>query len=687
MGCFRRSFGLFPLLLLPFESAAEPFALEQEFLSDIPVILTATRLPQKQAELPASVTVIDREMIEASGAVDIPDLLRLVAGFQIGRDNGDGVRTTVAYHGVTDNYARRMQVLVDGRSVYNPATGGIEWSDLLVQLEDIARIEVTRGPNGVTYGSNSFVGVINIITRHPDELPLAVVKHLAGERGHSRSFGRFTSRNGNLDQRLSVFRESSDGLRDLSTTDVREVNDSYAFQGFTWQGEYRAGINDYLTFGAGHGAGKKQRGTSIDPFDPTRDRDVTNSYIQFDWRHVASSNEEFKLNFYHQRYRLEDSFRTPLLSELYGIDPAAIPFLVDALIGIPGQPDQSIAIDIGLDTSRTNLELEHIFAPAGNWRVVWGGEARLDRIRAPDYLGTGSTVENHLYRLFVNNEIRPAERWIVNAGVMAERDYRTSTRLSPRLAVNRLIGDSHYLRVSQSTAYRTPTAVEGHANLAARFSDGQILDLIYLSPQPPEDEEIHATELAFGGSLVNPKLQYEVKLFRERITDIMVSVSDDDNPDPIDNKAFLFLSNGNATTRGAELQLRFHPDRATSLSLAYSWAKSTGQILDRINPTVYRDVGASTPRSTLGLLLSHRFTGGLLAGLGFYRVSDMHWLGPGDETGGFNTIDLTLRQPFRARDLAGNVSLILRDAGGEYFDYRNSVYREPRAYLGLEVQF
>ena len=54
---------------------------EEYFLDQVPVVLSATRLAQAQYEAPVALTVIDRAMIEASGALDIPDLLRLVPGF------------------------------------------------------------------------------------------------------------------------------------------------------------------------------------------------------------------------------------------------------------------------------------------------------------------------------------------------------------------------------------------------------------------------------------------------------------------------------------------------------------------------------------------------------------------------------------------------------------------------------
>ncbi|HEX23230.1 MAG TPA: TonB-dependent receptor, partial [Chromatiales bacterium] len=140
---------------------------EEDFLSELPVVLTATRLSQPAREAPAATTVIDRDMIKASGAREIADLFRLVPGFVVSHDNG--YTPIVTYHGLSNEQARRMQVLVDGRSVYSIVFGGTKWTDLPLAIDDIERIEVIRGPNAATYGANAFLSTINIITRHSSE--------------------------------------------------------------------------------------------------------------------------------------------------------------------------------------------------------------------------------------------------------------------------------------------------------------------------------------------------------------------------------------------------------------------------------------------------------------------------------------------------------------------------------------
>ena len=84
---------------------------ELDFLSDMPVVLSVSRLAQPLPEAPGAITVIDREMIRASGFLELPDVLRLVPGFLVGHLTGG--MTTVNYHALAEDNSRRMQVLIE----------------------------------------------------------------------------------------------------------------------------------------------------------------------------------------------------------------------------------------------------------------------------------------------------------------------------------------------------------------------------------------------------------------------------------------------------------------------------------------------------------------------------------------------------------------------------------------------
>jgi len=155
---------------------------EFELESQMPQVLTAARLKQPKAEVPASVTVIEADQIRLWGVRTLPELMKFVPGMFVGHADNEN-NASVTYHTSNPNIMRRLQVLIDGRSVYKSAIATVVWDDIPLALEDIARIEVTRGPNAAMYGANSFLGVINIVTKHPADTQGTLVSAYDGNKG------------------------------------------------------------------------------------------------------------------------------------------------------------------------------------------------------------------------------------------------------------------------------------------------------------------------------------------------------------------------------------------------------------------------------------------------------------------------------------------------------------------------
>ncbi len=124
------------------------------------LVVTANRTPMLVAEALVPVTVITREEIERSLAIDVVDLLRFEAGLDVARTGGPGQSATVFIRGAESNHAL---VLVDGVRI-NPGTiGGAPLQHLAPSL--IERIEIVKGARSTLYGTDAIGGVINIITR------------------------------------------------------------------------------------------------------------------------------------------------------------------------------------------------------------------------------------------------------------------------------------------------------------------------------------------------------------------------------------------------------------------------------------------------------------------------------------------------------------------------------------------
>ena len=126
------------------------------------VVVTATRIPTPEAKIASSITVITAKDIAAKQQQTLPDVLADAPGLNIVQSGGPGGQTSVFMRGTDSNH---VKVLVDGIDVSDPSspTGTFDFGQFLTQ--DIARVEILRGPQSGLYGSDAIGGVINIITK------------------------------------------------------------------------------------------------------------------------------------------------------------------------------------------------------------------------------------------------------------------------------------------------------------------------------------------------------------------------------------------------------------------------------------------------------------------------------------------------------------------------------------------
>jgi iron complex outermembrane receptor protein len=155
-----------------------------ENLMDVEVT-SASKKEQRLSQVAAAIFVITQEDIRSSGALNIPDLLRMVPGLDVAQINAN--TWAISSRGFNLQFANKLLVLVDGRAVYTPLFGGVNWDTLDIPLEDIERIEVIRGPGGTVWGANAVNGVINIITKRTSDTQGGLV--VAGSGTQAQEFG------------------------------------------------------------------------------------------------------------------------------------------------------------------------------------------------------------------------------------------------------------------------------------------------------------------------------------------------------------------------------------------------------------------------------------------------------------------------------------------------------------------
>lgn len=137
-----------------------------------PKISTASKFDEKFFASPVSTFVINSEEIMASGALNIPEVLRLAPGLIVRQKTNGNYDVHIRGNdnipsGQTLFYSENSLtlVMIDERPVYNHFQGGTFWETLPVNLENIDRIEIVYGPSSALYGPNAVSGVIHIITK------------------------------------------------------------------------------------------------------------------------------------------------------------------------------------------------------------------------------------------------------------------------------------------------------------------------------------------------------------------------------------------------------------------------------------------------------------------------------------------------------------------------------------------
>ena len=126
-------------------------------------ITSVSKRAESLSRTAAAASVITQRDIQQSGAMNLPDVLRMAPGVNVAQISAN--KWAISIRGMNGLYSHVLLVLLDGRIVYSTASGGVYWDVLDFPLEDIERIEVVRGPGGAMWGSNAVNGVVSIITK------------------------------------------------------------------------------------------------------------------------------------------------------------------------------------------------------------------------------------------------------------------------------------------------------------------------------------------------------------------------------------------------------------------------------------------------------------------------------------------------------------------------------------------
>ncbi len=652
------------LYISAYKVYAADYSSEQSYLEEFPVVLSASRLTQPLSEAPNAVTVIDRAMIKASGFRTIPDLFRLVPGMFVGFT--DGNTPIVAYHGSTEEYSRRMQVLIDGRSVYLPPVSNVNWEDIPLQIDDIERIEVIRGPAAASHGANSLQGVVNIITRDASSVRGTDVSVATGSDGVSDVSLHMGKSGSELDYRATLAYRADHGY----ATSI--LNDDHATGLANLRANYHSNATNSFDFQLGYNAGTRGFGIEGRPdTDPFHDARTSTSFQQITWLHALPQHDELKLNYSHTFRHYSVSFYNNFLNT-------------------PVSKRETV--------SRHELELQHTTQLNADNRLVWGGGMRTEAVESSVFLASPQSLRQS--RLFAHDEWRMVDSAVLNAGAMLENDEMGHKNTSPRVALNYHLTPKHTLRMGTSIAYRNPAIVEEHG-----FQPGATPiaadALLALGGNLPE--KILSREIGYLGEYNAIGTTVDARIYHDSVSDIIYYDPSPIGPPDFNGRPYSLSNLMSATYQGFETTIKYRWGENSNLIFNFSRQMAscsvTGTLREPLFLPILQGIADSctlmVPWNSGSILLTQQLSPDVHFSAGYYHQGELTFLDAQAPLSIMRRLDMRIARTFgNPNDRGGEVALVVQNALlDNYTDYGSTpqtagqIRFGRRAYLSATLRF
>jgi len=417
------------------------FEMSIEELMDVPIVVSAARQPQKIGELSVPVSAITTEDIHYSGLTNIPEILQFTPGMDVLKFNRFSY--AVGVRGLHELASDRVQSLVDGRLMDNPIYGGPEYWNLPVFLEDIERIEIVRGPGGPAWGANAFTGVINVITKKPEDVLGWFGSSTITEFGDTYTHLRWAEKQGNWRWRTSV------GYEDNKSSD------------------------DALDGGASYKSFQPLLNPLMD-FDSFRARDFSRNW-RFDSEAIYHASEmteaSFGAGYSHfesgdfeeMGYFPMEDIRSELVRSFAKIDHKFKDGSTGYLQWFGNFQNSDRPNYFHYITSENGLDGQFNFTPAEGHQTSIGGNFRWTHINTreggtEEYDLPGKPYDEYSAGLFAIDRWQTTDRLTLEGQIRGDRYSETQTDWAGRLSALYGLDEQkeHVLRISAARAFRTP---------------------------------------------------------------------------------------------------------------------------------------------------------------------------------------------------------------------------------------
>ena len=509
-------------------------------------VTSVSRREQKSSQVAAALFVISQEDIRRSGALNIPDLLRMVPGLDVAQINAN--TWAISARGFNHQFADKLLVLIDGRAVYTPTVGGVNWDTQDVPLEDIERIEVIRGPGATVWGANAVNGVINVITKQAKDTQGVLLTAGGGTQDKALGTAQYGGKIAE-DASYRVFTKYLDH-NDLPDLTGRLTNDGWHLlhggfrvdgglsgnDSMTAQGDIYSGSEGAMI---GHIASFSPPENVIVP----RLADLSGGNILGRWNHVLANGPDTTVQVYFDRY-----------------------------------------IRLGPSTFETRNTADFDFQQhqrlGSRQELVWGAGYR----RSADQIG--GTIDGafvpadqtlDLFNAFVQDEITLApERVFLTLGTKLEHKSISGFEIEPTIRVSWTPSARDTLWVAVAEAARTPDRndTNGDFNIAAlTLPNGAPGELGIVGNPRQESEHLLATDFGYRVQ-ASSRVAVDLSMFYNRYRELRTLEPGapflETDPVPHFDLPLVYSNQMHGTTEGLELSAHFKVTDRWTLSPGYA---------------------------------------------------------------------------------------------------------------------
>jgi iron complex outermembrane receptor protein len=544
------AFILAPLLLWAVVAQGEADEELTELHFDDLMKLPVSSVSKRETSLiqsPAAISVITAEDIRRSGLTSLPELLRSVPGLNVARINS--AEWAITARGFNDQYASKLLVLVDGRSIYTPMFAGVYWNANDIVLEDIERVEVIRGPGAALWGANAVNGVINIITKKSQDTLGSLASATYGSDQKPSGLLRYGGKlNSDTFYRAYVKYADWDGY--ATAPAGRDSPDSWNSIRGGMRLDRQTDRDAFMMQGEVYGTRANERFERINLTAPLREEvDLlhhnSGGHLLGHWSRDFSSSAKLSVQAYYDYFHQWDG-------------------------------------DIVETRDTFDFDLQHEFHALDRHSIVWGTGYRYtsDKLPPTFYLTFFPAQErDRLYSAFVQDEIALiTNRLALTVGGKLEHNEYTGFELQPNIRLLFSPDEQHAAWASIARAVRTPGRF--HRNSRLNVSTSQFpgsppfLVALFSTPDAVSEEEL-AYEVGYR---IQPshRVSFDMTAFYNDYDKLFAytagSVSFESEPAPAHLLLPINQKNSlSGASYGSEVAARWAPLDNWQLSAAYSW--------------------------------------------------------------------------------------------------------------------